>query len=192
MNKKSNLNGEFKDAAILRLAGVVKESIVDGPGIRYTVFCQGCTHNCPNCHNVDTHSLDGGYDCEISKIVDSVKENPLLQGVTFSGGEPTLQPKPFLELAKEIKSLGLNIWMFSGYTLEELIARSQPDNLDCELSSEDRTALARLLEQIDVLIDGRYIDSQRDLTLTYRGSRNQRVIDMNKTKENKKITLVDL
>lgn len=176
----------------IRLAGVVKESIVDGPGIRYTIFCQGCTHNCPNCHNPNTHNLMGGYDCELSKIIDSIKLNPLLQGVTFSGGEPSLQPKAFLTLAREIKKLNKNIWMYSGFTLEELIERTKDDNKNSPLSHEDKTALKYLLEEIDVLIDGKYMEELRDLTLLYRGSKNQRIIDMKKTRENNKITLVEL
>lgn len=177
--------------AALRLAGVIRESIVDGPGIRFVVFCQGCPHRCPGCHNAETHDFSGGYDCDIDKILAAVDANPLLQGVTFSGGEPACQPAPFYALAKEIKHRGLNVWMYTGYTLEELsrLARSGPES-PCRLA-EDRKALRELLDTIDVLVDGKYIEAQRDLTLRYRGSTNQRVIDMNRTRETGTLTLTE-
>ena len=155
----------------LRLAGVVRESIVDGPGIRFVVFCQGCPHKCPGCHNAVTHDFSAGFDCDINKIVNAVDENPLLSGVTFSGGEPACQPAGFRALASEIKKRGLNIYMYSGYTYEELFKMAGSDD-----------DLAELLELVDVLIDGRYEDQHRDLTLQFRGSTNQRVIDMPKSR----------
>ena len=158
----------------IRIAGVVRESFVDGPGIRFVVFCQGCPHRCPGCHNPATHDFDGGYDCEIEKILDAVEKNPMLDGVTFSGGEPLCQPEAFLELAREIRSRfpQLNIMIFTGYTYEEL-----------QKMWDGRPALKELLDLIDYLIDGRYMQEQRDLTLQFRGSRNQRIIDMNATRE---------
>ena len=160
------------DERTIQLAGVVRESIVDGPGIRFVVFCQGCPHLCPGCHNPVTHDFDGGYPCEVEKILKAIDENPLLDGVTFSGGEPACQPKAFLTLAKEIKARGLNIIMYSGFTLEQLTKMGETD-----------LALAELLEYLDYLIDGRYEEAQRDLTLSFRGSRNQRIIDMNETRK---------
>ena len=160
------------DERTIQLAGVVRESIVDGPGIRFVVFCQGCPHLCPGCHNPVTHDFDGGYPCEVEKILKAIDENPLLDGVTFSGGDPACQPKAFLTLAKEIKPRGLNIIMYSGFTLEQLTKMGETD-----------PALAELLEYLDYLIDGRYEEAQRDLTLSFRGSRNQRIIDMNETRK---------
>lgn len=151
----------------LRIAGVVKESIVDGPGIRFVVFCQGCPHHCPGCHNAETHDFDGGYDCSVEKILEAVDANPLLDGVTFSGGEPACQPEGFLTLAKEVKGRGLDVIMYSGYTLEELLQMGK-----------ENPVLLELLGQLDILVDGRYTESQRDLTLLFRGSKNQRVIDV--------------
>lgn len=164
------LHQDLKNFNTIRLAGVVRESIVDGPGLRFTVFCQGCPHGCPGCHNPATHQFQGGYDCEISKIVDAVDANPLLDGVTFSGGEPFCQPEAFDNLATELKKRNLNIVAYTGYTYEELTA----------MKSE---AVNSLLEKVDLLIDGKYVEKERDLTLLFRGSRNQRVIDMNKTRE---------
>jgi len=168
------------DENTLRIAGVVRESIVDGPGIRFVVFCQGCPHFCPGCHNEATHDFQGGYSCEIEKIVKAIDENPLLDGVTFSGGEPACQPKAFLNLAKQIRERNLNIIMYSGFTLEQLTKMG-----------EDDKALAALLEQIDYLIDGRYEEARRDLTLSFRGSSNQRIIDMDETRRTGNIVTVE-
>ena len=168
------------DENTLRIAGVVRESIVDGPGIRFVVFCQGCPHLCPGCHNPVTHDFDGGYPCEVEKIVKAIDENPLLDGVTFSGGEPACQPKAFLNLAKQMKEREKNIIMYSGFTLEELNQMGETD-ID----------LANLLALIDYLIDGRYEESLRDLSLSFRGSRNQRIIDMKQTRETGQIVTLE-
>lgn len=151
----------------LRIAGIVRESIVDGPGIRFTIFCQGCPHKCEGCHNMQTHDFEGGQDCSLEKIYDAICENPLLAGVTFSGGEPFSQPGPLADLAVMVKEKGLNVYSYSGWTFEQLLkkAENEPD-------------VKRLLENIDVLIDGPFILAQRDLSLLYRGSSNQRLIDV--------------
>ena len=151
----------------LRIAGIVRESIVDGPGIRFVIFCQGCPHQCAGCHNSVTHDFEGGYDCSIDKILQAVDENPLLSGVTFSGGEPACQPEGFLTLAREIKKRNLDVIMYTGYTFEELL-----DIWDADSS------LSQLLQELDVLIYGKYEAELRDLTLSFRGSRNQRILDM--------------
>ncbi len=201
MKKKMQSNKQNTTPVSLRLAGVVRESIVDGPGLRFAIFCQGCPHNCPKCHNQDTHDFSGGYDCDIQKIVNAIEENPLLSGVTFSGGEPSHQPVAFLEIAKKVKSRGLNIWMYSGYTLEELLSRanstiSDLDNMNENSSqtsekNEEQVALKGLLSLIDVLVDGKFINELKDLTLPFRGSKNQRLIDMAATKRHNKIVLYE-
>ena len=155
----------------IRIAGIVRESIVDGPGIRFTVFCQGCPHKCEGCHNPDTHDFAGGYDCDIKKILNAIDSNPLISGVTFSGGEPMCQPEAFLVLAEEIKKRKLDIVVFSGYTFEELL----------ELSKR-RPSIVKLLDIVDYLIDGKFIKNEKDLTLRFRGSRNQRFINLEKTR----------
>ncbi len=201
MKKKMQSNKQNTTPVSLRLAGVVRESIVDGPGLRFAIFCQGCPHNCPKCHNQDTHDFSGGYDCDIQKIVNAIEENPLISGVTFSGGEPSHQPVAFLEIAKKVKSRGLNIWMYSGYTLEELLSRanstiSDLDNMNENSSqtsekNEEQVALKGLLSLIDVLVDGKFINELKDLTLPFRGSKNQRLIDMAATKRHNKIVLYE-
>ena len=150
----------------IRLAGVVRESIVDGPGIRFTVFTQGCPHHCPGCHNPQTHDPAGGYDCELQKILDAVEKNPLLRGITLSGGEPFEQPEALLELSKAVVAMGKDVVAFSGYTFEELMKKS-----------EQTPAVRELLSLCCLLIDGRFILAERDLTLRFRGSRNQRLLD---------------
>ena len=103
----------------LRIAGIMRESIVDGPGIRFAVFCQGCPHNCPGCHNPETHDFNGGNEVSIQKILAAIDENPLLKGVTFSGGEPLCQTEGFAELAKAVKARGMDITVFTGFTYEQ-------------------------------------------------------------------------
>ena len=164
----------------IRIAGVVRESIVDGPGIRFTIFSQGCPHNCAGCHNEATHDFSGGYDCSIEKILCEIDKDPLLSGVTFSGGEPMCQPEGFYALAKKIKQRSLDIVIFSGYTYEELLQMEK-----------ERPALGGLLSLADYLIDGRFVLAERDLTLRFRGSRNQRFIDLAATRAQAKIVEVE-
>ncbi len=149
----------------IRLAGVVRESIVDGPGIRFVVFVQGCPHHCEGCHNPQSHDFSGGYDCEPEKILAEIRKNPLLDGVTFSGGEPLCQAAALLPLAKEIKKMGLNLFIYTGSVFESLLTQNDPDIL-------------ALLREGDFLVDGPYVQAQRDLTLLFRGSQNQRILDL--------------
>ena len=148
----------------LRVSGIINESIVDGPGIRLVVFAQGCERRCPGCHNPETHAPDGGRETDISEIVTMIKANPLLRGVTFSGGEPFLQARAFACLARLSREAGLDVMVYSGYTIEEIL----------EIGGEYR----ELLEETDILVDGPYIEGQRTLGALYKGSANQRVIDV--------------
>jgi anaerobic ribonucleoside-triphosphate reductase activating protein len=174
----------MSDHETLRLAGVVRESIVDGPGIRFTVFAQGCPHFCPGCHNEGTQDFQGGKIVLIEDILKEIDKNPLLSGVTFSGGEPFCQAEGFTALARGIKARGLHIVSFSGYTYEELQELAQENK-------DQSNGVRSLLELTDLLIDGRFELATRDLTLHFRGSKNQRIIDMNKTRETGKIVLDD-
>ena len=149
----------------LRISGVEPESIVDGPGFRYVIFTQGCPHRCPGCHNPQTHDFAGGEWADQEAILREIREDPLLRGVTFSGGEPFCQPEALCALAREIRAMGKDIVAYSGYTLEQLR----------ELAKE-RPAVGELLKLCDILVDGPYLEARRDLTLRYRGSDNQRVI----------------
>ncbi|NLY85122.1 MAG: anaerobic ribonucleoside-triphosphate reductase activating protein [Tissierellia bacterium] len=149
----------------LRVAGIIEESIVDGPGIRLVVFTQGCKHNCIGCHNPETHSFTGGKLIDIDSIVHMVKSNPLLDGITLSGGEPFEQVKECAILAKKVKELGLSVVTYTGYTFEEIL--------------KDRN-LRELLIYTDILIDGKFDIRKKSLILKFRGSTNQRIIDVKK------------
>lgn len=161
---------------IIRVCGIEPESIVDGPGFRYVLFVQGCPHRCPGCHNPESHDPAGGFEMTTGQVFDEIMENPHLRGVTFSGGEPFEQVPALLELGRMIREAGLSLMSYSGYTLEELTARHDP-------------ATDELLGMLDILVDGRYVEALRNLTLLYRGSENQRVIDMNKTRDAGEIVL---
>ena len=153
----------------IRVCGIEPESIVDGPGFRYVLFVQGCPHHCHGCHNPESWAFDAGYDMTVNEIFEDICGRPWLRGVTFSGGEPFEQVPALLDLAKNIKGAGLTLMSYSGYTLEELEARHDK-------------ATDELLEMLDILVDGRYDEKLRNLTLVYCGSENQRVIDMKKTR----------
>ena len=158
----------------IRVAGIVPESFVDGEGIRFTIFFQGCLRNCFNCHNPATHDLNGGKILDTEEIISTIKKNPLLTGITLSGGEPILQIAPAAELARAAKNLNLDVWCYTGYKLEEIPSTAE-----------------ELLRNVDVLVDGEYIDELRDLELNFRGSKNQRVIDLKKSRELGKIILLE-
>jgi anaerobic ribonucleoside-triphosphate reductase activating protein len=168
----------------IRLAGVARDSIVDGPGLRFTLFAQGCPHHCEGCHNQGTHDFEGGSETEIDAILREIDKNPLWNGVTFSGGEPFCQADGFFTLARHLKDRGLHIVTFSGFTYEELLDLASRPGADGE-------AVKGLLDLTDLLIDGRFELALRDLSLRFRGSQNQRLIDMNKTRETGKIVLDD-
>lgn len=152
--------------AKLRMAGIVKESIVDGKGIRFVVFVQGCPHHCAGCHNPQTHSFQDGYDMDTDEILEQVKADKLLSGITFSGGEPFCQPAALVELARRVQELGLNVTTYSGYTFEQLL----------EMSGQN-PAIGDLLQECDVLIDGPFIMERKNPLLRFRGSDNQRILD---------------
>ena len=158
------------DSTEINIAGIARDSIVDGEGLRLTVFTQGCPHRCPGCHNPETQPLVGGTIAELDA-------NPLLTGLTLSGGEPFLQPCALLPLARAAHARSLDVWSYTGYTLEELEARRNPD-------------IDALLAEVDVLVDGAYRAEERDLTLHFRGSRNQRVIDLKATRKRGLLTLL--
>lgn len=145
---------------------MVRESIVDGPGIRFVLFVQGCPHHCPGCHNSQTHDPAGGSWVEPERILAELDQNPLLKGLTLSGGEPIEQAERLLPLCDGALQRGKDIVLFTGYTFEELleIGRTRP-------------AVTELLSKCSLLIDGRFIESERDLSLRFAGSRNQRLLD---------------
>jgi anaerobic ribonucleoside-triphosphate reductase activating protein len=149
---------------MLDLAGIVSDSIVDGPGIRVTVFAQGCPHHCQGCHNPETWEFGCGTKVTEGQVLAEIMKNPLCRGVTFSGGEPFAQPEGFACLAKLLKEKGYEVASYSGYTFEAL--------------QNGTVEQRKLLELIDVLIDGPFIQAQKSLELSFRGSKNQRILDV--------------
>lgn len=149
-------------AVALRIAGIVPESITDGPGIRYTIFVQGCGHRCPGCHNPHTWEPDGGREADIDNLWREIEGNPLLSGVTLSGGEPFDQAETLLPLARKTVESGLELAAYSGYTFEQLV--------------EVGDAAAKLLKLCHVLVDGPFVLERRNLGLRFRGSDNQRIL----------------
>jgi anaerobic ribonucleoside-triphosphate reductase activating protein len=162
----------------IRIAGFLKESVVDGPGIRAVLFTQGCPHRCIGCHNPQTHDPEGGYDITIDELVKDIRPNRLLRGITLSGGEPLLQPAGLLLLAEQVKILGLDIMMYTGFTFEQVLQMA-----------EKEPVIKSLLKYIDILVDGPFVEAQRDPRLLFRGSRNQRLIDVQKTMTAQQIVL---
>ena len=162
----------------LRLYGLVTDSVVDGPGFRTAIFMQGCPHACPGCHNPDSHPMEGGTVWTLDDIERKFANNPLLSGITLTGGEPFMQAEGCAELARRAHGKGLTVWTYTGYTYERLLekARTQPE-------------IAALLSQIDVLVDGPFILGLRSLDLNFYGSSNQRSIDLVKTGKTGQLTL---
>ncbi|MEL4106346.1 anaerobic ribonucleoside-triphosphate reductase activating protein [Oscillospiraceae bacterium WX1] len=152
----------------MRIAGTVQESIVDGPGLRYVVFTQGCPHHCHGCHNPETHDPAGGSERPVEAIIKELLSNPLTDGVTLSGGEPFFQAGDCAAIAEAAKNAGLTVWAYSGYTFEELFNSTDP-------------AVLKLLRLTDVLVDGPFVLAKRSLTLKWRGSKNQRILDVPKS-----------
>ena len=160
----------------ISLSGVTGDSIVDGPGLRLTIFTQGCLHHCPGCHNPQTHDPAGGSWADTDDILAAAAENPLLDGITLSGGDPFLQPVPCLALAKGAHKIGLNVWTYTGYTWEALLEENDAEKL-------------ALLKETDVLVDGPFLLAERSLELRFCGSRNQRLIDVKKSLAQNEIVL---
>lgn len=164
----------------IRLAGDLQsDSIVDGPGIRTVIWTQGCPHHCMGCHNPSTFAFDGGILVDVEEVKIALLEIENQDGITFSGGDPMCQPEACLSIAKFAKKRGLNIWCYTGYTYEQLLKLSQ-----------GKPTVVKFLKEIDVLVDGRFILSEKSLNLKFKGSRNQRVIDVKKSLQKKEICLV--
>ena len=169
------------ETAELRLAGVIRESIVDGPGWRFVVFTQGCPHHCEGCQNPQTHDFSGGYLSNTEKLLREIKKDPLLAGVTFSGGEPFCQAAPLALLARQVHELGLNVMTYSGWTFEELYQERNK-----------REGWQELLEETDILVDGKFVLAEKSLALKFRGSRNQRIIDIKTSMREGQTIMLDL
>lgn len=161
----------------IRLAADIQtDSIVDGPGLRAVIWTQGCSHNCPGCHNPGTHDFNGGGLVPVELVCEELSKLKYHTGVTFSGGDPMFQPEACNEIASYAKSIGLDIWVYTGFTFEELVELSKKNPI-----------YEKFINNIDILVDGRFKLEERDLSLLFRGSKNQRLIDVPKTIESGKI-----
>lgn len=149
----------------MRLYGAVPDSIVDGPGLRYAVFFQGCSHSCPGCHNPESQPFDVGMETTVDAVFEDIVSNELVHDVTLTGGDPFDQAAAAAELASRLLAAGYGVWAYTGYLYEDLLARGTDDQL-------------RLLDFVDVLVDGPFVESLKSYALDWRGSSNQRLIDL--------------
>lgn len=161
----------------MRIAGIIPESVVDGPGIRFVVFVQGCAHRCPGCHNPQTWDPEGGKELTLQEIRKMLrKKRAKIRGLTISGGEPFLQAVEMTALALEAKKMGLDVVTYTGYVYEELLALNLPGSRE-------------LLEVTDLLVDGPFRRELKDIALAFRGSSNQRLLDLAALRKKKKGTI---
>ena len=154
----------------MRIAGFVEESIVDGPGFRIVIFFQGCAHHCYGCHNPETWDFEGGKEVSFDSIKKIIDDNPYADGITLSGGDPLYQIDASTEIAEYAKSKGLDVILYTGFLFEEVLEMTKANE-----------RLKDLLNNVDTLIDGPFILEQRHLSLKFRGSSNQRIIDVKKS-----------
>ena len=162
----------------IRLASVIHDSIVDGEGIRSVIFTQGCPHNCPGCHNQKSIPFDGGDLISVEDVIEAVLESNLKK-VTFSGGEPFVQAEQLYHIAKKLKEEGYNLWSYTGFKYEVLLRHSDP-------------YVMKFLSLLDILIDGRFYMKLKDLSILYRGSSNQRIIDVQASLKEKELVLSEI
>ena len=163
----------------IRLASDIQsDSVVDGTGIRAVVWTQGCSHNCPGCHNPGTHDFKGGFEVDVDEVNEVISELEFQNGVTFSGGDPFFQPEACAKIAKHIQSLGMNVWCYTGFLFEDLLK-----------ASAKKKAIMDFLSNIDILVDGPFVISKRSYSAKFRGSSNQRIIDVKKSLEEGTVVL---
>lgn len=161
----------------IRLAADLQsDSIVDGEGIRTVVWTQGCPHNCFGCHNPGTHDFNGGFEVDVKEVIEELKNIKNQDGITLSGGDPVCQSEACIEICKAAHEMGLNVWCYTGFTYEKMLINKKHHEL---------------LKHIDVLVDGKFILEQRSLDLYFRGSKNQRIIDVQKSLQEEKVVLID-
>lgn len=173
---------------MINIAGYVEESIVDGEGIRFALFTQGCNHNCLGCHNPETHPFCGGSTISDDIVLQAIKENPLIDGLTLSGGDPLFQASNLLNLARKCNLEGINIWLYTGFVFDEFIKFIKGEQCDKRINAD----MIELLHLVDIVVDGPFILSQRSLQERFKGSLNQRIIDCKKSLKDLKITLYEL
>lgn len=161
----------------IRLAADLQpDSIVDGEGIRTVLWTQGCPHACKGCHNPQTHSFEDGVEVDVEEVIEALREIKHQDGLTLSGGDPVCQSEACYEISKAAHEMGLNVWCYTGFTYEMML---------------QNPSKRKLLEQIDVLVDGKFILEEKSYDLHFRGSRNQRIIDVQRSLKEEKVVLVE-
>lgn len=151
---------------------IQQDSIVDGEGIRSVIWFQGCSHNCPGCHNPETHDFNAGVIVSLEEMKAQIDELEFQAGVTFSGGDPMMQVEALTELASYVHEKGMNVWVYTGFTFEELMTLAEKND-----------NYRKALEEIDVLVDGKFVLELRSFEAQFRGSSNQRILDVKKSLE---------
>ncbi len=169
------------ETKFVRLAGIAQNSLVNGPGLRKVFFSQGCNHKCKNCFNPTTWSFEDGEIFDCNELIEKVKYESFLDGVTFSGGDPFQQPIPFAYMVKKLHEAHINIWIYTGYTFDQLLL----------LANKDEN-IKIMIENCDVIVDGRFVEELADQQLKFRGSSNQNIIDVPASLKANKIILIDL
>lgn len=164
----------------IRLSGIAYESLVNGPGMRRVFFSQGCKHNCKGCFNPETHDFNGGEEKNMDELIKDVLEEPFLKGVTFSGGDPFEQADEFAYMAKKFKENGLNVWSYTGYTYEYILEHK-----------DEHKGWSELIKYLDVLVDGKFEEDKKEEGLKFKGSSNQRIIDVTNSLKKNKIVIWD-
>lgn len=165
------LNDYYKQSEeYIKISGIVKESTVDGPGFRYVIFTQGCPHKCKGCHNEQTHNIENGYYIKTSEILEEINKNPLLRGITISGGEPFLQANKISKLISKINKKKHDVIVYTGYKFETLLELAKTENKFIDV-----------INQADVIMDGKFILELKSNNTLFRGSSNQRAIDVKKS-----------
>ncbi len=163
----------------IRLASDLQiDSIVDGIGVRTVVWTQGCSHDCPGCHNPGTHDFKGGFEVDVDEVIDEISHLDAQTGITFSGGDPFFQPEACALIAKEAHKYNLDVWCYTGFTFEELLKMS-----------ETNVSIMDFLKNIDILVDGKFVMAKRSYDIKFRGSSNQRIIDVHKSLKQKKVII---
>lgn len=164
----------------IRLSSKIQpDSIVDGEGIRTVIWTQGCSHNCEGCHNPQTHDFKGGFEIEVEDLLKEIDKLEYQDGITLSGGDPLFQIEPCLEIVKYVKNKGLSVWVYTGFIFEDLLEKQKNNKL-----------LKELLSYIDVIIDGKFDITRKSLNCKFRGSENQRIIDVQKSIKTNKVILL--
>lgn len=164
----------------IRLSSKIQpDSIVDGEGIRTVIWTQGCSHNCEGCHNPQTHDFKGGFEIEVEDLLKEIDKLEYQDGITLSGGDPLFQIEPCIEIVKYVKNKGLSVWVYTGFIFEDLLEKQKNNKL-----------LKELLSYIDVIIDGKFDITKKSLNCKFRGSENQRIIDVQKSIKTNKVILL--